>query len=155
MKGSAFERHLERSPNVRSGFAAFREALNEVHLSPELRARTALLVAEAYGCEHALSEAVNEARRLGIPGKEIDNARRGFSKSRAARAVLRFVEGLIYAQGHIASADFDELEAAGVTRAETVEIVAHVTLSAGACLFAQTGGLSPEGERVIPFHRAE
>jgi alkylhydroperoxidase family enzyme len=155
MKRSSFERLLERSPAVLFGFTAFREALGNVNLSPELRSRTALLVAEAYGCEYALSEALKEARRLGIPGQEIDDARRGFSESHVARAVLRFGEALIYAQGHVSRADFDELLEAGFTPTAAVEIVAHVALWVSACLFAQAAALAPEGDRVIPLYEQE
>jgi alkylhydroperoxidase family enzyme len=154
-KRPAFERLLKRSPAVLSGFTAFRKALGNVNLSPELRSRTALLVAEAYGCEYALSEAVKEARRLGIPGQEIDDARHGFSESHGTRAVLRFVEALIYAQGHVSSAELDELLEAGFTPTAAVEIIAHVALSVGTCLFAQAAALAPEGERVIPFYKQE
>jgi alkylhydroperoxidase family enzyme len=152
---TSFERLLACSPAVLSGFTAFREALGNVNLSPELCSRTALLVAEAYGCEYALSEALKEAQRLGIPGQEIDDARCGFSESHVARAVLRFVEALIYAQGHISSADRDELLEAGFTPTDAVEIVALVALSVGACLFAQAAALAPDGERVIPFYQQE
>jgi alkylhydroperoxidase family enzyme len=154
-KRPTFERLLERSPPVLSGFIAFRKALGKVKLSPELRSRTALLVAEAYGCEHALSEAVKEAQRLGIPGQEIDDARRGFSKSHVACAVLRFVEAVIYAHGRISNAELDELLDAGFTPTAAVEIVAHVALSVSACLFTQVAALAPEGERVIPFYEQE
>jgi alkylhydroperoxidase family enzyme len=152
---TSFERLLARSPAVLSGFTAFREALGKVNLSPELRSRTALLVAEAYGCEHALSEAVKEARRLGIPGQEIDDARRGLSESHVARAVLRFVEALIYAQGHVSNADLDELLEAGFTPTAVVEIVAHVALRVSACLLAQAAALAPEGECIVPFYEQE
>jgi alkylhydroperoxidase family enzyme len=152
---TSFERLLARSPAVLSGFSAFRNALGEVNLAPELRSRTALFVAEAYGCEYALSEAVEEARRLGIPRHEIDEARHGFSESHAARAVLRFAEALIYAHGRASSADRDELLEAGFTPTDAVEIVAQVALWVGGCLFAQAAALAPESERVIPFCEQE
>jgi alkylhydroperoxidase family enzyme len=110
--------------------------MENVSLSPGLRSRIALLVAEAYGSEHALSEAVKEARRLGIPRHEIERARRGLPGSDVTRAVLRFAEALIYTQGRVPAADLDELRRAGFDPAAAVEIVAEVTLWVGACLYA-------------------
>jgi AhpD family alkylhydroperoxidase len=155
MKRSAFKRLLECSPAVHSGFTAFRTAMDNVSLSPALRSHIALFVAEAYGCEYTLSEAVKEARRLGIPSHEIDEARRGLSERDVTRAVLRFAEALIYAQGHVSIADLDGLRQAGFNSTNAVEIVGEVTLWVGACLFAQAAALAPEGDRINPFYERE
>ena len=149
---SRLERLLSKSPAVLKGFNAFRGSLALVDLSPQSRARIALLVAEAYGCEHMLSKAVQDARELGLRDDEIAHARRGFSEQHTDRATLRYAEAILYGQGQVSDAEREELLAVGYTPDTAIEIVAHVALGTTACLFAKSASLLPEDEWVVPFY---
>jgi alkylhydroperoxidase family enzyme len=149
------ERLLAQCPVVVPGYLELRRALGNGRLEPALRVRITLLVAETYGCEYLLSEAVETAGRLGLSAGTIADARQGRVEDWRTYAVLRFAEGLMYGHGRITDEDLQRLQAAGFRENDIVEIIANVAFGMFEALFAVAGAIAPESGRVAPFFADE
>lgn len=87
------ERLLRRSPAALDGYFALRGALKNGRLDPQLRARIAIVVSEANGCEYGLSRSIGEARKAGLDRDAIADARGGAPKMPVPEPFLRSSTG--------------------------------------------------------------
>jgi len=117
------------SPAALSGFLGFNAALQGA-LDVRTRERIALAVAQYNGCDYCLSA----HSYLGLtvaklePG-EIERNRAGDSSDPGAAAAVRFAVKVLQDRGAVADADLQQLQRAGFTEAQVVEIVALVALN--------------------------
>lgn len=120
-------RALAASPAALDGVLALERALARGTLDAAMRARIALAVAEAKGCDYCLSQHVATARGpVGLDDAEITANRAGASNDPRAGAAVRFAAALV--RGGICEADLSRVRAAGYGEAALLEIVALAAL---------------------------
>ena len=123
-------RVMRSSPVALKALLALQDALAEASIDRVTRARIALAVAEANGCDYCLSRGTHLARTvLGLDDAEITANRSGASNDVAAEAAVRFAAQLVRRRGRVTNEDRAALHAAGFTDAQALEIVALVVLN--------------------------
>ena len=120
---------MANSPASVKGYLAFNEALVSGVLSPEIRERIAIVLAETHLCEYCLSAHVAIARQIGLDENEITKARQIQSDDPKIDAMLGFARNLVLRKADLPESDFADLKEAGVTEAEITEIIANVALN--------------------------
>jgi AhpD family alkylhydroperoxidase len=117
---------MAHSPFTLEGYLKFGRSLAAGSLTPELRERIALLIAQTNRCDYSLARHASLAGRLGLTGDEIGAARDARGDDMKTSAALRFARDLISRSGDCSTR---ELREAGYNDAEIVEIVAQVSLN--------------------------
>lgn len=117
---------MAQSPFTLEGYLKFSRSLAAGSLTPELRERIALVVAQANHCDYSLARHASLAGRLGLCGNEIRAARESRGEDTRTTAALRFARDLISRSGDCSTV---ELREAGYGDGEIVEIVAQVALN--------------------------
>lgn len=121
-------RLLGHSPTILGSYLNFTDAFNK-QLSEGLRDLISITVAQITGADYLLSFAHVLAKREGLSDEQINAARRGESSDPKTAAVLRFAAIAAREQGRVSEGDLAALRGAGYSEAETVEIVAYISLS--------------------------
>ncbi len=85
---------MANSPQSIKGYLAFNEALSNGVLSPQIRERIAIVVAETHLCEYCLSAHVALAKQIGLDDAEIMKARQVQSQDAKIDALGNFLAGL-------------------------------------------------------------
>ncbi len=120
---------MANSPQSIKGYLAFNEALSNGVLSPQIRERIAIVVAETHLCEYCLSAHVAIAKQIGLDDAEIMKARQVQSQEPKIDAMLGFARNLLLRKADLPESDYSDLKATGVTDAEITEIIANVALN--------------------------
>lgn len=123
-------RLVANSPAALEGYVSLSGALGKGELPAATRERIALAVAEINGCDYCLSAHTYLGRNVAkLDDAEITANRRGTSNDVKADAAVKFAAKVTQLRGHITSADFAAVRAAGYTDAQIIEIVQHVALN--------------------------
>ena len=123
-------RVVGNSPAALEGYLGLNGALAKGKLDSKTRERIALAVAEINSCGYCLAAHTYLGRNLAkLDDAEIAANRAGKSNDAKADAAVRFAAKVVMARGHITTADFDAVRAAGYGDAEIIEMVVHVALN--------------------------
>jgi uncharacterized peroxidase-related enzyme len=125
-KAINIQRVLAHSPTALQAYLAMSGALSQGDLSPALRERIALVVAEENGCDYCLAAHTILGARAGLSGDEILAARRGEAQDEKEAAVVEFARMLVRQRANVQDEDLRGLREAGISEGEIVEVVAHV-----------------------------
>lgn len=146
---------MAHSPATLEAYLAIGQALENGRVSPQLRERIALAVAENNGCDYCLAAHTAIGRSLGLTKDEIINNRRAQSSDPSASAVLTFVKSLVENRGNVSSTDLEGLHAAGFDDGQVAEIVTTVVINIFTNYFnliAETPVDFPKVEALPPVH---
>jgi uncharacterized peroxidase-related enzyme len=112
------------------GLLGLSGALGKGQLDARTRARLALVVAEANGCDYCLSAHTYIGKNMnGLADSEMEANREGGSSDAKAAAAVRFAAKVVRTRGHVAEEDVAAVKSAGYSDAQVVEIIAHVALN--------------------------
>ncbi len=121
---------LGHSPAALEGYLSLNGALGAGVLTPQLRERIALFVAEYNGCEYCLAAHTYLGRQVAkLTASEVGAARQGDSEESQAAAALRFTRKVLENKGQVNDVALSDIRAAGFEDAAIVEIVSHVALN--------------------------
>ncbi|MBC7750859.1 MAG: carboxymuconolactone decarboxylase family protein [Candidatus Saccharibacteria bacterium] len=121
---------LGHSPSALEGYLSLNGSLAAGVLSPQLRERIALFVAEYNGCEYCLAAHTYLGRQVAkLSANEVGAAREGHSEEAQAAAALQFARHVIESKGRITDVVLNHIRAAGFEDAAIIEIVNHVALN--------------------------
>jgi AhpD family alkylhydroperoxidase len=122
-------RLLAKSQSSLNGYLGLQNALTHGEFGLQLCTLIAIFVAEANGCVYMLSAHVAAARRAGVDGEAIADARHGRAADVRTDAALRLVGALVHAHGDVNDAELARLRAAGFDDATIIEIICNVGLN--------------------------
>jgi uncharacterized peroxidase-related enzyme len=123
-------RVIASSPAALEGYMGLNSSLAKGELDVRTRARIALAVSEANGCDYCLSAHTYLAKNLAkLDDAEIGRNRGGGSADPKADAAVRFALLLVRERGHVTDADLAVVKVAGFGDGAVVEIVLHVALT--------------------------
>ena len=125
----AMIRIMGNSPSMLDAYLHFNEVFGESKLVPKLRSLISATVSEINGCDYTLSTAFAFGRREGLSDEELTAARSADNNDPKIAAALRFAAKTVNAHGSVAPADVKELQVAGYSDQEIVEIVGIVALN--------------------------
>jgi len=134
-------RLVANSPAALERYLSLSGALGKGELSAATRERIALAVAEINGCDYCLSAHTYLGRQVArLDEAEITANRNGSSNDLKADAAVKFAVQVTRLRGHVTSADFAAVKAAGYTDAQIIEIVQHVALNTWTNYINTVGG---------------
>jgi alkylhydroperoxidase family enzyme len=136
---------LAGSPAALRAYARFRSELRHGELPLKTQQRIALGVAELQGSHYALGTLQRTAREAGLGLDEIALAREFDSNDEREAALLRFVRGLLEAEGVPKPYLQEEAREAGWDDEQILEAVAHVALDSFANLVTRAGDVPVDG----------
>jgi alkylhydroperoxidase family enzyme len=136
---------LAGAPAVLRSYARFRSELRHGSLPWGTQQRIALAVAQHQGSEYALAALQRTAREAGLGLDEIALARELESGDEREAALLRFVEGLLTAEGPPPLHLHEEAREAGWSDEQILEAVAHVALAGFGNLVTRAGDVPVDG----------
>ncbi len=120
--------HLALSPKALQGFLELQLALEEGILSAENRENIALRVAEYNRAGYCVSmHNLVGAQVAGLSQEQIQAARRGKSAHEKDQAILTLTEQVLEKKGLLSPQELKSARNAGVTDAEIMETVAHIS----------------------------
>ena len=123
-------RVIAQSPAALAGYLALSDALGHGELDDKTRARIALAVAEANGCDYAVSAHSYLAKYVAeLDDGDIAACRDGRSTDAKADAAVRCAVAIVAARGRVSDADVRAVKGAGYSDAQVIEIVVHVALN--------------------------
>ncbi len=130
---------LAGSPAVLRAYARFRSELRHGVLPWATQQRVALAVAEHQKSDYALATLSRTARDAGLGLDEIALAREYDSRDEREAALLRFVKGILEADGSPPLHLHEEAREAGWSDEQLLEAVAHVALAGFGNLVTRAG----------------
>jgi alkylhydroperoxidase family enzyme len=136
---------LAGSPATLRAYARFRSELRHGSLPWGTQQRIALAVAEHQRSEYALSALQRTAREAGLGLDEIALAREFDSRDESEAALLRFVRGLLEAEGPPPRHLHEEAREAGWSDEQILEAVTHVALASFGNLVTRAGDVPTDG----------
>jgi alkylhydroperoxidase family enzyme len=137
---------LAGSPAVLRAYARFRSELRHGSLPLKSQQRIALAVAEHERSEYWLATLQRTAREAGLGLDEIALARRFESHDEDEATLLRYVRGLLEADGNAPPLHLhEEAREAGWSDEQILEAVAHVSLSRFQALVAGASDVPRDG----------
>jgi uncharacterized peroxidase-related enzyme len=123
-------RLVATSPAALEGYLGLSAALAKGELPGATRERIALAVAEINGCGYCLSAHTYLGKHVAkLDEAEIAANRSGTSNDPHANAAVRFAAHVAERRGHVADEDLRQIQAAGYSNAQIIEIVQHVALN--------------------------
>lgn len=120
---------LAHSPAALRVYMAASEALEASSLSPALRERIALHLAELNHCDYCLAAHSAKGKMAGLSGDQIIESRRGESDDAKADALLKLSRAIIENKGFVSDELVDSARQAGVTDGELAEVAAVVAVN--------------------------
>lgn len=118
------------SPAGLAGYLGLSGALSTGSLDAKTRERIALAVAEINGCGYCLSAHSYLGKNVAkLSDEEIEANRSGGSTDAKADTAVRFAVQLTRERGHVGEDAVRDVQQAGYTDAQIIEIVAHVALN--------------------------
>lgn len=136
---------LAGSPATLRAYARFRSELRQGELPLRTQQRIALAVADHQHSEYALATLQRTARDAGLGLDEIALAREFESADEREAALLRYVRGLLEADGTPPRHLHEEAREAGWEDGQILEAVAHVALATFANLVTHAGDVPTDG----------
>ena len=136
---------LAGSPAALRAYARFRSELRHGALPWSTQQRIALAVAELQGSHYAQATLQRTAREAGVGLDEIALAREFDSRDESEAVLLRFVKGLLEAEGIPPLHLHEEAREAGWSDEQILEAVAHVALSSFGNLVTRAGDVPVDG----------
>jgi alkylhydroperoxidase family enzyme len=136
---------LAGSPATLRAYARFRSELRNGSLPWSTQQRIALAVAGHQGSHYAGATLQRTAREAGVGMDEIALAREFDSRNEQDAALLRFVEGLLEAEGVPPLHLHEEAREAGWSDEQILEAVAHVALDTFGNLVTRAGDVPVDG----------
>lgn len=125
-KAINIQRVLAHSPAALQAYLGISGALSQGSLSPALRERIALVVAEENGCDYCLAAHTFLSERAGLSEDEILAARLGEAQDEKERAVVEFSRTLVRERANVGDEELQRLRDVGLSEGEIVEVVANV-----------------------------
>ena len=141
-------RTMANSPAILEAYLSFDQALADGVLTPKLRERIALTVAEANGCDYCLAAHSAVGRMVGLSEEEIQDSLKGVSPDSKVEAALRFARQIVETRGRVTDDSISRVRRAGYSDEEIGEIVANVTLTIFTNYFNQVAGTVGDFPRV-------
>lgn len=136
---------LAGSPAALRAYARFRSELRHGTLPWGTQQRIALAVAQLQGSHYAQATLQRTAREAGVGLDEIALARQFDSRDEPEAVLLRFVKGLLEADGIPPMHLQEEAREAGWSDEQILEAVAHVALSSFGNLVTRAGDVPVDG----------
>ena len=143
-------RVLAHSPAVLGGYLGFSSALANGVLSPALRERIAIAVAQANGCACCLAAHTVYGRKAGLSDEELRAARDAHSADPGAGVALRFAVALRTTNGHVSDEDMADVTAACISETAMIEIAATVAVNMFTNFVNNLAQTAPEFSEMAP-----
>lgn len=122
-------RTMAHSPAVLRAYLSFVQALEGGSLGGKLGEKVALAVAEANACEYCLSAHSAIGKLVGLPEEEILSGRRGASADAKEDGALKLALAVLSSRGSVSDEDISRARRAGLSDAESAEVIALVALN--------------------------
>jgi len=123
-------RLLGTSPAALDGYLALGGALAKGSLDARTRERLAIVIAEQNGCGYCLAAHTYLGKNAAkLDDAELEAARDARSSDPKVAAALRFAKAVVRERGHVPASALAEVQDAGWSDAQIVEIVMHVALN--------------------------
>jgi alkylhydroperoxidase family enzyme len=136
---------LAGAPAVLRAYARFRSELRHGTLPLKTQQRIALAVAQHQNSEYWLSMLQRTAREAGLGLDEIALARKFESKDEREASMLRYVRGVVDADGPPSMHLHEEAREAGWEDEQILEAVSHVALASFQSLVTTAGNVPRDG----------
>jgi alkylhydroperoxidase family enzyme len=136
---------LAGAPAVLRAYARFRSELRHGTLPLKTQQRIALAVAQHQNSEYWLSMLQRTAREAGLGLDEIALARKFESKDEREATMLRYVRGVVEADGTPSMHLHEEAREAGWEDEQILEAVSHVALASFQTLVTTAGNVPRDG----------
>lgn len=136
---------LAGSPATLRAYARFRSELRNGSLPWSTQQRIALAVAQHQGSHYSRATLQRTARDAGVGMDEIALAREFDSRDEREASLLRFVRGLLEAEGVPPLHLHEEAREAGWSDEQILEAVAHVALDTFGNLVTRAGDVPADG----------
>ena len=120
---------MANSPAALAAYLGFAGALGDGVLPAALREQVALTVAGANSCDYCASVHTVLGGKNGLDAEELAVNLQGKSSDAKTAIALSFVQRIIVDRGAIRDVDLRELQAAGFSHEEVVELIAHTALN--------------------------
>jgi len=143
-------RTMAQSAQTLDAYQQFQRTLTNGKLTAKLREQIALAVAQANRCQYSLAQHAARASKLGMTNEEILASREGRAADLKARVCLPFVQSLVTQNGSTVA----DLQDAGFTDAEVVEVIAQVALNIFENYFAAVAQIELDFPRVAQLAKA-
>jgi uncharacterized peroxidase-related enzyme len=118
-----------QSPAVLNGFLALSDALSKGVLTAAQREMIALATAQANQCHYCISAHTLLGRGAGLSSEAILAARHGKADNAQDNAVTALAARLVETRGSVSDADLATARSAGLSDAQIVEVIAHVSVN--------------------------
>lgn len=122
-------RTLAHSQAALDGYLAFSSHLSGGKLTPALREKVALAVAERNECDYCIAAHSALSEKLGLDAQEILDARAAHSADKRTNEALRFAVKIVETAGHVSDEDVQNLRRVGFVDEEIIELVSLVALN--------------------------
>lgn len=122
-------RVLGNAPAALNGYLSLSAALAGGGFDAKLREQIALAVAEINQCGYCLSAHTFIARKLGLTGQDIADARHANAAGARTDAILKLARSIVVQRGEVGAAGLERARAAGLTDGDVIETVANVALN--------------------------
>jgi len=126
------------SPTVLEAYLKFSGSLSAGALDNRLKESIAVAVAGFNGCEYCASAHTFIGRSKGVTDEELMVNLNGESLDRKTQTALNFVNELLSHRGKVNCGTLQELESAGFSDEEVIEIIAHVGMNIFTNYFNET-----------------
>jgi uncharacterized peroxidase-related enzyme len=147
-------RVMAQAPAVLSGYTGLSAALSGGELSPELREKIGLSVAQKNACEYCVSAHTAIAGGAGLSVESILDARRGNAVDSRDQAALDFAKAVVDKQGRVSDEDLARVRASGFGDGAIAEIVANVAFTIYTNYFNNVAGTEIDFPRVPSLETA-
>ncbi|MBX9720200.1 MAG: carboxymuconolactone decarboxylase family protein [Candidatus Obscuribacterales bacterium] len=117
------------SPAVLKGYVQFSSALATGKLSAQLREQIAVATAGKNHCDYCASAHTLLGGKAGVKKEELGLNLTACSNDPKTASALKFVSEVIGTKGQIEKSSLADLEAAGFSKEEIVEIIGHIGLN--------------------------
>jgi uncharacterized peroxidase-related enzyme len=111
-------RTMAISPAVLEGYLNFNNALAGGVLTPQLRERIALAVAEANRCDYCVSAHTAIGQSVGLSNDDLLISRESTSDDPKVDAALKFARAVVRSRGQVADENVESVRQAGYSDAE-------------------------------------
>jgi len=125
----AMIRVMGNSPSVLDAYLHFNEVLDQSNTTLKLRCLISTLVSEINGCQYTLATSFAFGRRAGLSDDELNQAQKAESGDPKTAAALQFAAKVVKERGSVSPNDVKNLQAAGYSDQDVVEIVGVVALN--------------------------
>ncbi len=120
---------MGNSPQALQAFLALNDLVEKTSLSPEIREKIALTIAQTNRCSYCLSAHTAIAKSLGVQDADITNARKASAQDKKIQAILQFAKSVVEHRGEVTDQEVQELKQHGVSDQQIVDIILLITLN--------------------------